>query len=573
MLNTRTTCDLSTRWGATLAIATALTACTGQIQGTGGLAGAVPGEALGGPLSAGSPDGDPRVATLPFPVSTNGRPSALRRLTRDELVTSLSALVGTAPKRADFPQEPRSGHGPLFTTGVSFIGTEVSKLDQLIDDFATAQAPTFLAKSGCKLSDQAQRDCLLDWSVKFAEQALRRPLVAGERDGLQTIIGSVKGLADADKLAMEGVLRAILFAPSFLYRTELGTAAAGNGPRTLTPSEIAAKLSFLATLGPPDAVLQAAAKSGTLSSGPERAKQFARLSATGSGAHALAVLVLEWLGANEPKVEFKATKYLGGLAPDFAAALRASAESTITRVLSSATPTLQALLTTDTYLQDAAVQSVMQPAGSGKTASGDGPTTARAGLLMHPLVIAAHTKEDGSSPFQIGSALREVVMCNPVAAPPPGATALAKQDVPPGLTTRESLEYRTAAGPVCNACHSQFAPVGFAFLPFDPVGRWQVQDPTGKPWNLAGQIQNYDGKLIGFDSPSNLAKTFADEPQVKGCFAQVALEWSLGRTLVAEDQTQIVALNEIAQATEGGVAKLLEAIVSAPQFTTAVSPR
>src|SRR5260221_3396870 len=199
-----------------LALAVGGIGCSGEIgaanRTSGGAApGGSPTQGGGGIPGAAV---DPAVlAALPWPILSQGQPSALRRLTRDELVTSLEMLTGSAPLRADLPEEQRSGHGPLLTTGVSFIGPEMGRLKLAIDNFVAKIAPSMLAKTGCALTQQAQRDCLLAWSLKFAQQALRRAPSSGESTAFQKILSGADGTADADTGALEGALTAIFLGP------------------------------------------------------------------------------------------------------------------------------------------------------------------------------------------------------------------------------------------------------------------------------------------------------------------------------------------------------------------------
>jgi hypothetical protein len=507
-------------------------------------------------------------------VQFDGQPSALRRLSRDEIVASMEQLTGSAPAHDDLPEEQRPGHGALLLSGTSFIATELGKLKQVVGDFASKAAPAMLTKSGCALTQQAQRDCLVAWSLKFSEQALRRPSRPTEAMRLQKIFELAGVTRDDDAGSVQAMLTAVFFAPSFLYRTEVGAPVPGKaGLRALDANEIATRMSYLATLSSPDAELLDAAKAGRLKDGAERGRQFARLAATERGKRALAVFVLEWLGANERKVSQKSPKYLTGLGTDFEPSIRASADATIRKVvLDSADPTVAGLLSTDAYLTDAAIQKIRQPAGTGKTASGDTDDTARAGLMMHPHVLAAHTKEDGASPFQIGVFLREAFLCEPIPAPPAGAADMAKTDVPAGVTMRESFEYRTSGG-VCQSCHQLFAPIGYSFMPFDPVGRWVKQDPTGKPWDLSGSATLGGGAILAFKSPGELVRNLAKEPQMHGCFAQAALRWTFGRKLIMEDQELVSALNDVAKKSRGNVSGIFQAIVSAPGFVNTIAPR
>jgi hypothetical protein len=375
--------------------------------------------------------------------------------------------------------------------------------------------------------------------------------------------------------AVEGALNAILTSPAFLYRSEAGVPIPGRSDlRALGGDEIATRLGFLATLAPPDAELRAAARAGRLADGAERVRQLDRLAATDLGRHARAVFVLEWLGANESKIMLKSSGYQRDLGGDFDREVRASAEAAIRHVLvESDDPTVAGLLTTRAYLSDPAIEKVTRAAGTGKKASGDTEETERMGLLMHPQVLAAHTKENGASPFQIGAFIREALLCEPVPAPPADAAAAARTDVPPGLSARESLEHRTSVGRACTACHGTFSALGYAFLPFDPIGRWVKQDPSGKPWDLAGSVRTHGGAAVSFQSPAELARSLAHHPQVHGCFAQAALEWTLGRALVPEDRALVGTLDEVARRTHGDVAAIFRAIVAAPGFATTVVPR
>jgi hypothetical protein len=564
--------QIRARLGITF-IGAAIMGCTGYVGSTS----TTGGPNAHGPESAANvsdPANPSATGSTEWPVSYDGHPSALRRLSRDELLATMTMLTGSAPLRDDLPADQRTPRGAIMLSGTSFIATELSKLKLVIDDFAKKTAPSMLTQSACAKTGQAQRDCLVAWASKLGEQAFRRPLQPMELASFQKIVGIAGSNSSDDTSAVEGLMTAVFFAPAFLYRTEIGTPIASTpGQRALNTNEIAARLSFMTTLAPPDAELLTAAKAGSLSDGSERAKQLARLAATDRGKKTISVFVLEWLGANERKVSTKSAKYLAGLDPSFESSIRANVESAIQSVMAGSNATVTELLTTRDYTAAAPMQEITQPSGMGATASGDNATTERLGLMMHPHVIAAHTKEDGSSPFVLGPFMREAFMCETIPDPPPGAANMARNDVPPGSTTRESLEYRIGA-PLCQTCHSKFSQLGYAFLPFDPVGRWVTVDPpTGKPWDLGGTITFDSGRSLKFRSPSDLMTQLANEPQVRGCFGQAALRWMLGRELIEEDRDLVVSVNEVAKQTQGDVIAILRAAVSSPGFVNTTAPR
>ncbi len=500
-------------------------------------------------------------------VDFSGKPSALRRLSRDELVATLQSLTGLAPERGDLPEEQRAGHHPLRTSGVSLIGSEVGKLFQVIKTFAVQAAPGMLTQSGCALTGQAQRTCLLGWYQGFSERALRRAQRPNERNKSEATLAIADGSPGRDRVAMEGLLIATFFAPSFLYRTEIGVASDDDPTeKVLTPTELAVKLSYFATLAPPDEALLLAAQSGKLAHGSERVRQWERLSETAAGKRAKSVLVEEWLGAAESKVSRKSPMYLRKLRGDFAHNMRTDADNFIDGVLSGPDPSVGHLLTGKEYVESPLLKQLIAPSTASGVPTGDVPEFERLGLLMHPQILSSHTKEDGASPFQLGYFIREALLCEKVRPPPGGASALARKDVPSGSSMRESLEYRTSAGPTCTKCHSLFAPLGYAFMAFDPVGRWVTADPSGKPWDLAGHIIPGDGSRLEFQTPAELVRELAASPIVQACFAQTALEWSLGRGVSRGDASFVARLDASVKTHEASVPEIMKTIVGAPEF-------
>lgn len=517
----------------------------------------------------------PPPLVTPWPLLFDGSPSPLRRLSREELVTSLEVLTGQQIRRSELPDDPRQGHGMLLTAGTPFIANEILQLREAMKDFAVKVTPKILEKSACTQEGQPQRDCLAAFFATFAERAFRRAPLAEERKLWRQLLGDAGKSPAGDQTAVENVLTTIFMAPSFLYRAEVGTPVPDRpGVRALRSDEIATRLAFLATLAPPDAELLAAARAGKLSDGAERVRHFERLSTTDLGRRAQAVFVLEWLGASEEKAGLKSGRYLRNLGRGFEPALRASAEGAIRHVLAeSGDPTVTGILTTTAYANDEIIRTITGPARVNRRESGDTADTGRMGLLMHPQVLAAHTKEDGASPFQIGAFIRETLLCEPVPPPPPNAAASARTDAPEGLSMRENLEYRTSAAPVCTGCHKTFSPLGYSFLPFDPIGRWVPADPSGKPWDLSGDARTHSGVPVAFKSPSELVRNLATHPQVHGCFGRAALQWTFGRALVPQDERLVLAVNAVSRSTRGNVIEIFRTIVSSPEFTTTVVTR
>ena len=116
--------------------------------------------------------------------------------------------------------------------------------------------------------------------TSFGQRAFRRPLTDAEvttHVGLFNQGPTLYPGVDAFKAGASLVIQAMLQSPYFLYRTELGTAAAGAAKVPLNDWEVAAKLAFALTNTMPDDTLFAAAAAGQLHDKASVAAQAKRL--------------------------------------------------------------------------------------------------------------------------------------------------------------------------------------------------------------------------------------------------------------------------------------------------------
>ena len=112
----------------------------------------------------------------------------------------------------------------------------------------------------------ATDSCATSYLTTFAERAYRRPLEDLELSDLYARYTSARISASVEN-SVRQVVEAILIAPPFLYRYELGdsTRASSAPPGApLKPYELASAISFFVTDGPPDQPLLDAARAGTL---------------------------------------------------------------------------------------------------------------------------------------------------------------------------------------------------------------------------------------------------------------------------------------------------------------------
>jgi hypothetical protein len=226
-------------FGGMLASAIALTACTGEIDGGFGAPGA-PGEGSSTPTESGLPGrgNDPFSAADPEVSSTAAavkfrceKPelkgmgqTAMRRLTRDEYMQTMSALLGSAVMEspavqevaAQIPQETTADIVKAFQNGQSF--------DHIEGLLLTAEAAAKVVSASAEAStrvfgacvDKADAACAGAFLDGFGRRVLKRPLDAERRASLLAAFMAEGG----GKAGMSFVLARLLQSPEAVFHIE-----------------------------------------------------------------------------------------------------------------------------------------------------------------------------------------------------------------------------------------------------------------------------------------------------------------------------------------------------------------
>lgn len=209
-----------------------------------------------GVLGDSSPDGgDPPPGTDP------GDPRLLARVWR------LTPAQYDAEVQRLFPGAPTvnlpEGASEFGLTNIS----ETARIDQgnasqfndaarTIGTWAAAQGA-----SAARCASFGTAECVEEVLAWLPESAYRRPPTAEELSELRGVYDDTVGTY-GEEWAFSALVRAVLLAPQFLYRHEIGPD--GEGVVALDDFEIASLMAFSLTDVGPDAELLAAAKAGTL---------------------------------------------------------------------------------------------------------------------------------------------------------------------------------------------------------------------------------------------------------------------------------------------------------------------
>ncbi len=541
---------------AALSAFSALLACEARITGPSSGAGAVVGD--------GGSDPTPPAVVAARPVGADGLPDyrtspGARLLTRREYAHSIESLLGVKVDPNLVPLEQQvAGHGQI--AAAQGVG-----LDHVDAYYALGLqvAETVVARDGmgCSFDDRA---CAAKYVEALLVRAFREPLSADARARYLAILDA-PAAGSATRARLVTLIAAALSSPDFLYRKEIGSGSpTADGVAKLSDYEIATRLSYLVGETGPDQPLLDAAASGALQSPAGRLAQLDRLLVGSDARLGMRGFVFDWLGLSEGKIENKDPEVLKATPPNYAVDALESLGLLVDNVLFDKERDFLRLLDADRFVANQSMATFLGIDGG--ASSGFGPlalnTAERRGVLMHPAVLAAHTKESGASPFPIGKFIYERVLCEVIGKPAqvPSVDATPMQ----GVTLRQKLEGMTAGSP-CSTCHSRIGPPGFAFLPYDPVGRYKPDDGLGRPYDTAGVVP-VGGDNVAFQNAPDLASKLAGHPNTARCVARRMFRWTFGRFEGEPDKPFLDGFQTSAVTGGAGVTAVLQALVGSETF-------
>jgi len=358
--------------------------------------------------------------------------------------------------------------------------------------------------------------------------------------------------------AFEGVVRAVLLSPDFLYRTEVG----GDGSAevvTMTSHEIANLMAFAITNAAPDAELIAAAQADTLGDPDVRETHARRLMA-----HSAPIwqrFFWEWLHLKTLDSQGNEV----GLPPERVADMRAEYERFVEEIVVNERGTLGDLLTSrrSWVTPELAAHYGAQHPGSG-TQPVDLPGAERGGILTLGAWLVAHGKRGRANVVRRGMSVFREAMCNHV-EPPAGVDVNAAQAelIAPDATVREIVEERGTA-PSCGACHRIADPVGLVFENFASDASWQTIYATdGLP--VEPQI-SLEG-LGDFENAAEFSAALAQDTSFQHCLVERFAHFVLGVDMGSPRQIRWQYQSHKDFVDHGGsFEELLVSIVRQPAF-------
>lgn len=498
-------------------------------------------------------------AELPA-VDVSPGDGVLVRLTEAQLASSVKALFGPGIEVGG-PVEPDVSAAGLRQVGAARTALSSWGVEQY-EALAESLARRALADGArgwmpCPLSETEDPGCRDRTLRHVAERAWRRPVPAAELEPLVRVFSAARAALpeEGTKAGLQYAISAILQAPDFLYRVEVGRREA-----TLDPFELATRLAFFLWDAPPDDALWRAAMEdalpATLAAQAERMMADPRFE-TGTRAFFEDLYHLYALDevAKDPSAFLHFSSELGAEARE--ETLRFLVDLLVDREGNF----LDAFRAKRSFLNRrlASLYGVRATAREGFGEVQLPPEGGRRGLLGHASFLMLSSHPIASSATLRGKFIREVFLCDVISAPPADVNTALPEPSGAAVTLRDRVQEHLT-NPSCAGCHNLMDPLGLGLEQFDAVGGFRALE-FGTPIDPSGSL---DG--TAFADAWELAGVVAEHPKVPACIVRSVFRYALSREETTGERALLALLTERFVARGHTWKALLRDVVMSPSF-------
>ncbi len=507
----------------------------------------------------------------------------LRRLTRDEYGHTVRDLLHvkrleTSALAADESLGPFRANLVAGTTEL-----DAQQFMETAERTVAASAARLEALAACAPAERDTPLCAEKFVDAFGLRAFRRPLRPEERASALGLFVAEARSGGFDSGA-RAVAQSLLQSPYFLYHFEDPGDSVAPGLAALDPYALASRLSYFLWQTMPDEALFAAAAAGGLATAEGLRVQAERMLKDEKARRGVLSFHMQWLAVEDvflvrKELEIfpdwypytKPSKFrLGAVVADrekhLGLALRKETERFVDHVVRAGDGRLSTLLQASFSFPDEPSARVYglpqtQVLEPGTPAALD--PKQRSGILTQLAFLATHAHADQTSPVARGVVVRKNLLCQDLPDPPPNVN-----NTPPEpdltLTTRERFEEHRLSG-VCSGCHKLIDPIGFAFEPYDGVGRFRATE-NGKPIDATGTLLNGGAPEGEFNGAVELTALLSNSRTVHQCYVRQWFRFALGRMETEADRCSLETLYDVFARSGRNIRELLVALPTTDSF-------
>ena len=421
--------------------------------------------------------------------------------------------------------------------------------------------------------DTKQPDYVSTVIGNFMRRAYRRPVTAEELQRFVSFYEKIAPESDTFEAGIREVLALVLISPDFLYMAE-PLAKSANG--ALNSHQLAVRLSYLLWSTMPDATLFELADAGELSHDKILAAQVQRMLEDPRSSEFVNHFASQWLdlsGLNRIAIN---PQYYPGFDDSLKEYMAEETRRFFAEILYNDLSALNLIKSDFVLINGPLARHYGLP----------GPNSyqfqriqlekndPRGGLLTQGSYLMINSDGEDSHPIKRAVWIRERLLDDPPAAPPPDVPALESEDSDvASLSNKRQLELHREKES-CNQCHKDIDPWGIPFENFDAIGKWRtdVKRVVGKGKILPTELTNTailpEGDEI--TGVSEMQEYLVEKQRTRFARAMVTkiLTYALGRTLEWTDNKTVDKLTAQFISDNYNIRKLLVAIVQTEAFKT-----
>ena len=463
-------------------------------------------------------------------------------------------------------KKKKAQKGPLTYPRIEVASMQF--IGPILDDWPPAQHKAILLPSEQRSNEETYSKIVIR---NFMRRAFRRPIHDEEIVPYYRFFRSTRPEMETFEDAIRETLAMVLISPDFLFLVE----PSGSSKRSISDWELASRLSYFLWSSMPDTRLLNLAKKEALRKPEILEKEISRMISDERSWQFVEQFADQWLDIGALQRVAINPNYYPKFDPTLKASMRGETIHFFGELFQKNLSALNILDSNFTMLDEPLAKhyGLAGPKGSRFERVSIKPGDHRGGVLAHGSVLLGNSTGEDSHPVKRAVWIRERLLDDAPAPPPPDVPALDSTD--PNFATlsvRDQLaEHRKQIS--CNECHRNIDPWGISLENFGADGLWREQilrkKVKGKGMIKLPVLSEAilpDGKKI--EGIADLKKHLLEDrrEQFARAFTSKLLTYALGRRLELIDQKTVDELTSKFIKSEYRIKDLIYLIVASKTF-------
>lgn len=533
------------------------------VVGSGGAAvggmGGVPAGTGGQPAVHATPGHE--FECKPGETTVPGR-NLVRRLTTREYANTVQAILKVTVAPTDLPAETSTSG---FETDANALVVSFERITAM-ESLATATAAkitdpaAFVARfATCTTMTAACQTMFID---NLGRKMFRSPVQPQERTALLALYAAAQTEGATFPEASMLIVRSMLQAPRFLYRTEKER---GDGTvQPLSDYELAARLSYAVWQSPPDDLLDAAVAAGKLKDTAGLTAELERMLKDPRAYVTAAEFFSDWVDLRRMDNLQRDAGMFPGFDNALNADMKAEAEAMFQHVWQNNLPLTALYGLQKTTVSRALAEHYKLPNPVNGVSTYDLTGTPRAGMLTQGALAAIGGEL--SSTVVRGLFILENVVCSEITPPPLGLDTSNPPRPAPSISRRTISEQRVNAG-ACGGCHSQMERPVWGLVRFNATGAYSEMDEFGNPLPSDGAvIFPGDATMRSYANAVELGKVLAGHERTRDCATIKVVQYTMGREPAKTEACALSTARQTIASSPGTYVDMLRALAQSDMF-------